>query len=105
MAAVSESGRDLSGYHPVHSFDELRATGVLWLINRAVLHPRGYALALDYLRGGKDQGEQPTGWSIHAAAEGETFTFELEPGFDDERFRALEALLEDARKRRDKADR
>lgn len=27
-------------------FDELRATGLLWLINASVFHPRGYALAI-----------------------------------------------------------
>lgn len=29
-------------------FSDLRDTGLLWLINRVVLHPRGYALALIY---------------------------------------------------------
>lgn len=95
---MATDGRKLRGYHPVHSFHELRDTGVLWLINRALFHPRGFAIALDYLNG---PDSEPTGWSIHAAGEGETFTFELEPGFDDERFRAVEQLLTDTRKRRD----
>lgn len=27
-------------------FEELRTSGLLWLINRVVFHPRGYAFAL-----------------------------------------------------------
>lgn len=30
----------------VRGWDELRETGLLWLINRTVFHPRGFALAL-----------------------------------------------------------
>jgi len=29
-------------------FEELREHGLLWLINRTVFHPRGYALGLSY---------------------------------------------------------
>jgi hypothetical protein len=45
------------------SFDELRPTGLLWLINVTVFHPRGYALALHF----DDDGPNPkvcTGWSL-----------------------------------------
>jgi hypothetical protein len=46
-------------------FSELRSSGLLWLINTSVLHPRGYALALHYdeVVDGRPVGE-PTGWSI-----------------------------------------
>lgn len=38
--------------------DDLRSTGLLWLINRVVFHPRGYAIALHY------EGDQVVGWSL-----------------------------------------
>lgn len=41
-------------------FSELRPTGLLWLINTTVFHPRGYALALHY----ENPAGEPTGWSI-----------------------------------------
>lgn len=31
---------------PVRTFDELKTSGLLWLINRVVFHPRGFALGL-----------------------------------------------------------
>lgn len=44
-------------------FAELRDSGLLWLFNRVVFHPRGYALALHF------EGEFPelgecTSWSL-----------------------------------------
>lgn len=41
-------------------FADLSATGLLWMINRALLHPRGFALAItvDKITG------QATGWQI-----------------------------------------
>lgn len=44
-------------------FAELRDTGLLWLINRVVFHPRGFSLALHF------EGQFPelgacTGWSL-----------------------------------------
>jgi hypothetical protein len=40
------------------SFGELRSSGLLWLINRVVFHPRGFALALTMHDG------EPTGWTL-----------------------------------------
>ena len=40
-------------------FSELRPTGLLWLINTTVFHPRGYALALHF-----DDDGNATGWSL-----------------------------------------
>jgi len=47
-------------------FNEIRDTGLLWLINRTVFHPRGYALFLHY-----EDRENPlapggvaTGWGL-----------------------------------------
>lgn len=39
--------------------EHLRSSGMLWLINRVVFHPRGFALALHV-----DEDGQVTGWSI-----------------------------------------
>lgn len=44
-------------------FRDLRESGLLWLINRVVLHPRGYALALHYPDGVQSE-IGPTGWSL-----------------------------------------
>jgi hypothetical protein len=69
---------------------ELRDTGLLWLINTAVLHPRGYALAIHL-----DQGEA-IGWSILGdGAEPWQFVTEGWPegeGIDDA-FQRVSALL------------
>jgi hypothetical protein len=43
-------------------FGELRTAGLLWLINRAVLHPRGYALALVYPD--TPTATEPVGWRL-----------------------------------------
>lgn len=40
-------------------FNELRDTGLLWLINTTVFHPRGYALAF-----AMDDDGNAYGWSI-----------------------------------------
>jgi hypothetical protein len=42
-----------------HAWDDLRSTGLLWLINTTVFHPRGFALALHF-----DDGGDCTGWSL-----------------------------------------
>ena len=44
-------------------FADLRATGLLWLINTTVFHPRGYALALHFDGKHPDLGAC-TGWSL-----------------------------------------
>lgn len=40
-------------------FDEFREHGLLWLVNRVVFHPRGYALAFHF----EDDGTV-SGWSM-----------------------------------------
>lgn len=49
---------------PQRPFSELRDTGLLWLLNRVVFHPRGFALALHYTGKFPDMGEC-VGWSLH----------------------------------------
>lgn len=43
----------------VRPLPELRSSGLLWLINRVVFHPRGYALGLHV-----DDDGTVTGWSL-----------------------------------------
>lgn len=45
--------------NPPRPFEDLRTTGLLWLINTTILHPRGYALALHF-----DDDGNATGWSL-----------------------------------------
>ncbi len=46
-------------------FADMRDTGLLWLINRVVLHPRGFALALHFDDDGAGGSfKNCTGWSI-----------------------------------------
>lgn len=45
--------------HDVRPFSEMNDSGILWLINRVVFHPRGFALALHT----NDEGEV-VGWSM-----------------------------------------
>ncbi len=50
---------------PGRPFEALRDSSLLWLINRVVFHPRGYALAFHYADGGDGSGEgEATGWSL-----------------------------------------
>jgi hypothetical protein len=63
----------------------LRDHGLLWLINRVVFHPRGFALGLDV----NDDG-QVVGWSmIGDGSEVWSFSGEV----DDDQFAKAEAFL------------
>jgi hypothetical protein len=73
----------VSGPRP---FEDLRDSGLLWLINRAVFHPRGYALALHV-----DDGGEVVGWSLQGDGS-EPWTFEDGPEQLDA-FRRAEATL------------
>lgn len=65
------------GKPPTYELDELRSTGLLWLINASVFHPRGLALAFVY----DDDGEL-IGWRLLAADAGEPFMFAATPEID-----------------------
>lgn len=43
----------------VRPFDELTSSGLLWLINRVVFHPRGYALGVVF-----DEDGEAAGWVL-----------------------------------------
>jgi hypothetical protein len=68
-------------------FAELREHGLLWLINRTVFHPRGYALAfhVDEFDGAS------TGWQMLGDGT-ESWNYDPSVG-EDELFRAAEAFL------------
>lgn len=69
-------------------FSELRDTGLLWLINTTVFHPRGYALSVHYDNG---VGAEPTGWSIMGDGT-EPWAFSEEADIDS-CFRAVKQVL------------
>lgn len=74
---------------PTYAFGELRGTGMLWLINATVFHPRGVAMALVY-EDGLD--EEPTGWTLMSAGDGEPFCYQDSPEIHD-LFRQAETTL------------
>lgn len=75
---------------PAFDFKRLSEYGVLWLINRTVFHPRGYALSLIF----EDGIEEPTGWSIIGdGSEPWKFDDSID---EDERFLQIEGLLNQA---------
>lgn len=78
-AACSEDHRPLL---------ELSDSGLLWLINRTVFHPRGLALGLHEVAG------KAVGWSLVTADEGEPFSFP--DSVDNDGFRRAEATLRTA---------
>lgn len=43
-------------------WSELRDSGLLWLVNTTVMHPRGYALGLHY--SDATEGAEPDGWVL-----------------------------------------
>jgi hypothetical protein len=63
---------------------DLRSSGLLWLVNAAVFHPRGFALAV------VEDGGKPVGWRLLGDGR-EPWSFAS--GDSDESFRAAEATL------------
>jgi len=74
------------GLQGVHTFAELRDTGLLWFLNRLALHPRGLALALHCNSAGR-----PYGWSLIPSDDGNPWTFD--PRTDADGFRRSEITL------------
>ncbi|MCX4458512.1 hypothetical protein OOK58_42120 [Streptomyces sp. NBC_01728] len=73
------------------SFAQLRDSGLLWLINRVALHPRGLALALHL-----DEHGQAYGWSLVINLEGEPWQFD--PATDNDGFVRAEQTIAGALK-------
>lgn len=84
---ASGQGRHETAADPpqVRSFAELSDTGVLWLINRVVFHPRGFALMLHVKDG------VPAGWRIQGDG---TEPWSFAATSDDRKFAAVEQLLD-----------
>lgn len=81
------------------TFEDLRTSGLLWAVNKVLLHPRGFALALHFPEGATLQQieaheVEPIGWTL-AGTGAEVWQFA--PDMDDEGFAAFEALLADHR--------
>ncbi len=85
---------------PCRSFEELRSSGLLWAINKVLLHPRGFALAVHFPEGAtREQIEahevELIGWGL--AGDGrEPWSFA--PPADDEGFATFEEFLSEARR-------
>lgn len=73
---------------------DLRADGVLWAVNRALFHPRGFALAVD-----TESGE------LTLLGDGSEVWQYASPVVEDAHFADFEALLERARTRTANAER
>lgn len=66
-------------------FDQMQAAGLLWLFNRACLHPRGFALAFHY-----DTSGAVVGWELQGDGS-EPWAFDEVT--DDLSFARVEAFL------------
>lgn len=84
--APRELLQDDDGYPLVREIDELRTTGLLWLINATVFHPRGYALTFVY----DTETDDVQGWSLQGDGQ-EVWAFD--PTEIDPEFRAALAFL------------
>lgn len=69
---------------------DLRDTGILWLINRVVFHPRGFALALDVETNEVGEPTEVTGWRLQGDGS-ECWVFSAES--DDKHLAEVEALF------------
>lgn len=74
---------------PLRPFSDLRDTGMLWLINRVVFHPRGFALAIQ-----RDDNGDAVGWAMQGMGD-EVWTFT--EGDDEESFAKVEVFLAELR--------
>jgi hypothetical protein len=79
---------------PPRPFAELSGSGVLWAINRALLHYRGYALAIH-----RDADGNATGWSLQG--DGSEPWFYESSADEDRHFADFEATLREQTERED----
>jgi hypothetical protein len=71
----------------VRSWDDLRSSGLLWLINRVVFHPRGWALGMAF-----DCDDEPIGWKLLGDGS-EPWRFEIDEHEEDALFEAVKQTL------------
>lgn len=80
-----------TGLDPGRPFVDLRDTGLLWLINRVVFHPRGYALNLHLSDPDANGVKTATGWSLGGDG---SDVWVMGPGIDeDEKLAQVRELL------------
>lgn len=72
----------------VRPFEDLSPSGLLWLINRTVFHPRGFALGL-----AKDENGNIIGWALQGDG-AEPWWFNA--GSESDLFNAAKATLAEA---------
>ena len=70
-------------------FEDLSDTGILWLINRVVFHPRGFAFSIHINSDGVADG-----WDVEGDGS-EIWRFSLDS--DDKKFTTVEKFLNDLR--------
>lgn len=75
---------------PLH---ELADSGLLWLINACVFHPRGLAFSIQI----DPESPEEEGWTLLSADEGEPYMFADTPEIHD-RYRKANETLEEARR-------
>lgn len=90
MNIEDSAGKRITEAAESRDFGELATTGLLWLINVSILHPRGYAMALGYDDTGKCSGWRIVGdgseaWQMGCDDETKAMI--------DQRFAALNELL------------
>jgi hypothetical protein len=88
MVTMTQSSPDRTAMS-MKPFTELSDSGLLWLINRVVFHPRGVALGLI-----ADGHGSALGWELIPDPNGEPTTFP--PGVDAEYYQRAEATLKAA---------
>jgi len=88
MPKTTDDGADIieTAQPDALGWEELRSSGLLWLINTTVLHPRGYALALIQLGG------SIVGWRLLGDGSEPWQFAENDPGLDG-CFRAIKELM------------
>lgn len=90
MNTEESAGKIIEESAEARPWSELATSGLLWLINTSVLHPRGYALAIGF----NDDGECD-GWRIVGDGS-EPWQFGCDDETQkmlDERFKAIRDLL------------
>lgn len=87
VGAITVSADESDGR--VRSWDELRTSGALWLINASTFHPRGAAVVICH-----DADGAPIGWRLIGQSAGSDEPWMFEPGADvDEKYRAINAEI------------
>lgn len=73
----------------LHHFEEMRTLGILYLINKAVFHPRGFALSFSY-----DEEGNLLGWQMLGDG---TDSWMMSKDQEEELFPAVESFLNSLR--------